>query len=214
KTYPHKPVMVLEFGDWLPFGGSEDAQRQAFRKTYPAFASNLDIFPAGYVGSAVWWSLQDYWTDVPGIVVERFGLFRPDGGIRAVGVDAQTSFGRVTTPVAAQPRVVSGGQAVAVPVPEPSHFATHLAFDRVFPCGDRIGDLQTVQDDWFIVIPLAAVALGLVGALIGALTGALVAATYGSLLGSVEVVVEEATGAERTEPVKRVRRRRARRSTD
>src|SRR5204862_282655 len=20
KTYPHKPVMVLEFGDWLPFG--------------------------------------------------------------------------------------------------------------------------------------------------------------------------------------------------
>ena len=134
KTYPHKPVMVLEFGDWLPFGGSEDAQRQVFRKTYPAFASNLDIFPAGYVGSAVWWSLQDYWTDVPGIVVERFGLFRPDGGMRAVGVDAQTSFGRVTTPVAAQPRVVSGGQAVAVPVPEPSHFATHLAFVLVFPC--------------------------------------------------------------------------------
>jgi len=85
---------------------------------------------------------------------------------------------------------------------------------QLLPFGDRIGDLQTVQDDWFIVIPLAAVALGLVGALIGALTGALVAATYGSLLGSVEVVVEEATGAERTEPVKRVRRRRARRSTD
>ena len=54
--------------------------------------------------------------------------------MRAVGVDAQTSFGRVTTPVAAQPRVVSGGQAVAVPVPEPSHFATHLAFVLVFPC--------------------------------------------------------------------------------
>ena len=86
--------------------------------------------------------------------------------------------------------------------------------EQLLPFGDRIGDLQTVQDDWFIVIPLAAVALGLVGALIGALTGALVAATYGSLLGSVEVVVEEATGAERTEPVKRVRRRRARRSTD
>ena len=86
--------------------------------------------------------------------------------------------------------------------------------EQLLPFGDRTGDLQTVQDDWFIVIPLAAVALGLVGALIGALTGALVAATYGSLLGSVEVVVEEATGAERTEPVKRVRRRRARRSTD
>ena len=86
--------------------------------------------------------------------------------------------------------------------------------EQLLPFGDRLGDLQTVQDDWFIVIPLAAVALGLVGALIGALTGALVAATYGSLLGSVEVLVEEATAAERTEPVKRVRRRRARRSTD
>ncbi len=95
--------------------------------------------------------------------------------------------------------------------------------EQLLPFGDRIGDLQTVQDDWFIVIPLAGVALGLVGALIGALTGALVGATYGSLLGGVEVVVEEATAAEPAtlaepaalaEPVKRVRRRRARRSTD
>jgi len=89
--------------------------------------------------------------------------------------------------------------------------------EQLLPFGDRIGDLQTVQDDWFIVIPLAGVALGLVGALIGALTGALVGATYGSLLGGVEVVVEEATAAEPAtlaEPVKRVRRRRARRTTD
>ena len=89
--------------------------------------------------------------------------------------------------------------------------------EQLLPFGDRIGDLQTVQDDWFIVIPLAGVALGLVGALIGALTGALVGATYGSLLGGVEVVVEEGTVAEPAalaEPVKRVRRRRARRSTD
>jgi hypothetical protein len=89
--------------------------------------------------------------------------------------------------------------------------------EQLLPFGDRIGDLQTVQDDWLIVIPLAALAVGLVGALIGALTGALVGATYGSLLGSVEVVVEEATAAEHAEPaepVKRVRRRRARRSTN
>jgi hypothetical protein len=83
--------------------------------------------------------------------------------------------------------------------------------EQLLPFGDRIGELQTVQDDWFIVIPVAAVALGLVGALIGALTGALVGATYGSLLGSVELVVEEVGAAE---PVKRVRPRRARRRTD
>jgi hypothetical protein len=88
--------------------------------------------------------------------------------------------------------------------------------EQLLPFGDRIGELQTVQDDWFIVIPVAGVALGLVAALIGALTGALVAATYGSLLGGVEVVVEEATRAEAvvSEPVKHVRRRRARRRTD
>jgi len=83
--------------------------------------------------------------------------------------------------------------------------------EQLLPFGDRIGDLQTVQDDWFIVIPVAGVALGLLGALIGALTGALVGATYGSLLGSVEVVVEEATASE---PVTRVRQRRARRRTN
>ena len=135
KTYPHKPVMVLEFGDWLPFNGSEFEQRQVFRKTYPAFAAHLDVFPAGYVGSAVWWSLEDYWTDVPGIGVERFGLFRPGGAMRAVGAEAAASFGHVTAPPASPaPPVVSGGQAVPVPAPEPSRFALELAFAVAFPC--------------------------------------------------------------------------------
>ena len=84
--------------------------------------------------------------------------------------------------------------------------------EQLLPFGDRVGELQTAQDDWFIVIPVAAVALGLLGALIGALTGALVGATYGSLLGDVEVVVEEVSTA--AEPMKRVRARRARRRTD
>ena len=133
RTYPHKPVMILEFGDWLPFNGSEFEQRQVFRATYPAFASNLDVFPAGFVGSTVWWSLEDYWTDVPGIAVERFGLYRPDGGMRAVGAEARSSFGRVTAPVATAPQVVSGGQAVPVPAPESRRFAAQLALVVLFP---------------------------------------------------------------------------------
>jgi len=134
RTYPHKPVMILEFGDWLPFNGSEAEQRQVFRLTYPAFAANLDLLPAGFIGSTVWWSLEDYWTDVPGIAVERFGLFKPDGGMRAVGAEAKSSFGQVTTPAATAPHVVSGGQAVPVPVAEPSHFAGQLIYAAVFPC--------------------------------------------------------------------------------
>ncbi|HEY6875011.1 MAG TPA: sugar-binding domain-containing protein [Candidatus Dormibacteraeota bacterium] len=134
RTYPHKPVMILEFGDWLPFNGSEAEQRQVFRLTYPAFAANLDSLPAGFIGSTVWWSLEDYWTDVPGIAVERFGLFKPDGGMRAVGAEAKESFGKVTEPSATTPHVVSGGQAVPVPVAEPSHFAGQLAYAAIFPC--------------------------------------------------------------------------------
>jgi hypothetical protein len=87
--------------------------------------------------------------------------------------------------------------------------------EQLLPFGDRIGELQTVQDDWFFVIPMVALALGLMGAIIGALTGGLVGASYGSLFGGVEVVVEDVPeSAPLVEPVKRERRRRARRRTN
>lgn len=88
--------------------------------------------------------------------------------------------------------------------------------EQLLPFGDRIGELQTVQDDWFFVIPIAALAFGLLGAIIGALTGALVSASYGSLFGGVEVLAEEVPeAAPAVEPVKREsRRHRARRRTN
>jgi hypothetical protein len=94
--------------------------------------------------------------------------------------------------------------------------------EQLLPFGDRVGALQTLQDDWFVVIPLAGVAVGLLGAIIGALTGAVVSASYGSLLGGIDVVVEEAAPATvsepapvpAAEPVKRERRRKARRRTN
>ncbi len=89
--------------------------------------------------------------------------------------------------------------------------------EQLLPFGDRIGELQTLQDAWFVVIPVAALTLGLIGALIGALTGALVSVTYGSLLREVEVEVEEATVAEPAagvQPAKRERRKRSRRRSN
>lgn len=92
--------------------------------------------------------------------------------------------------------------------------------EQLLPFGDRIGELQTVQDAWFVVIPVAAIAFGLVGALIGAMTGALVSVTYGSLLREVELEVDEApaaapaTAAAPAEAVTRVRRRRAKRRSN
>lgn len=92
--------------------------------------------------------------------------------------------------------------------------------EQLLPFGDRVGDLQTVQDDWFLVIPIAAVGLGLIGALMGALTGALVSASFGSLFGGVDVVVEDVADAAdakaelpAAEAVKPPRRRRPRRRT-
>jgi hypothetical protein len=60
----------------------------------------------------------------------------------------------------------------------------------LLPFGDRIGPLQTLQDEWFLVIPAAALVFGLFSALIGVLTAAAVSATYGSLLEGVEVTLE------------------------
>jgi beta-glucuronidase len=133
RTYPHKPVMVLEFGGWVYDNGYDAKQRSIFSQTFPALSGNLDTLPNGFVGSAVWWSLEDYWTDVPGIGVEHFGLFRPDGTMRAVGALARTGFGEVTTSSSAAPGFISGGAGVAAPVPEPSHLVLQLAFALAFP---------------------------------------------------------------------------------
>ncbi len=135
RTYPHKPVMVLEFGGWVYDNGYDAKQRSTFSQTFPALAGNLDTLPHGFVGSAVWWSLEDYWTDVPGIGVEHFGLYRPDGTMRAVGALARSGFGEVTTSSSAAPGFISGGAGAAAPVPEPSHLVLQLAFALAFPIG-------------------------------------------------------------------------------
>jgi len=134
RTYPHKPVMVLEFGGWAYENGYEGRQTQVFRNTYPALAGKFDTSQGGYVGSAVWWSLNDYWTDVAGIGVERFGLYRPDGSMRPVGAAVRSGFGEVTSQSGTIPGIVSGGAGAAAPVPEPSHFALHLAYALALPC--------------------------------------------------------------------------------
>jgi hypothetical protein len=80
----------------------------------------------------------------------------------------------------------------------------------LLPFGDRVGMLQTLQDDWFLVIPAAAVIFGLLSALIGLLTAAVVSASYGSLLEGLDVEVEPTADA----TARRDRRRGSRRRSD
>jgi len=80
----------------------------------------------------------------------------------------------------------------------------------LLPFGDRIGMLQTLQDDWFVVIPAAALIFAVLSALIGMLTAAVVSASYGSLLEGLDVEVEPTADA----TARRERRRGPRRRSD
>ena len=96
--------------------------------------------------------------------------------------------------------VISFGAGAALEWMRELSFTTGIQ-QQLLPFGDRIGLLETLQDDWPVVIPVTAMAVGLLSALIGTLTGALVAASFGGLLGGVEVEVEEvAAGAAATAP--------------
>jgi len=135
QTYPHKPVMILEFGDWVSAeGAGEKQQRELFDVTYPALAAHFDTFAGGYVGSAVWWSLEDYWTDVPGLSVEHFGLYRPDGSSRLVAGDAAASFGAVTAPAAPVAGIPSRGSGESVPTESATgRFWVYLVYALAVP---------------------------------------------------------------------------------
>jgi beta-glucuronidase len=109
--YPRKPVMILEFGRWADTPAEEAEQARVFTVTYAQLAARFDTLPDGFVGSAVWWTLDDYWTQRPGIQVEHFGLFRPDATARPVAGEAAQAFGAETGPTQRPPgsRVVTGG---------------------------------------------------------------------------------------------------------
>lgn len=118
-TYPSKPVMILEFGRWADSAADEPEQARVFQVTYGEMSRVLDDRQDGFVGGAVWWSLNDYWTERPGIEVEHFGLFRPDGSPRPVQAAVAQAYAASTAAPAppTQRQVVSGGQAIPLGQP-------------------------------------------------------------------------------------------------
>lgn len=118
RTYPKKPVMILEFGRWADSADEEREQERVFRVTYSAVEPLQALQPDGYVAAAVWWSLDDYWTERPGLEIERFGLYRPDGSARPVQGAVAAAFAATATSDSAgrgaQEGIVSGGQAIPV----------------------------------------------------------------------------------------------------
>jgi len=132
RTYPHKPIMILEFGRWADNAAQEQQQLDIFNQTYPALAGRFDTLSGGYVGSAVWWSLEDYWTNRPGISVEHFGLFRADGSRRPVEAAAAAAFAPSSSYNLAQ-EVRSSGRAVAAQPPSPARLLGIIGFALGLP---------------------------------------------------------------------------------
>jgi hypothetical protein len=62
--------------------------------------------------------------------------------------------------------------------------------EQLLPFGSQVPLLQRVQADWFIVIPLAGLLIGVFAAAVGALIGGLVAVSYNRSPFGVHVVVE------------------------
>jgi beta-glucuronidase len=89
---PGKPIMILEFGRWADQPVDEERQRVIFEDTYRAIEYLRGDKPAGFVAAATWWTLGDFATQTPGIGVEDFGLYRPDGSLRPAGALASEAF--------------------------------------------------------------------------------------------------------------------------
>ena len=125
RTYPRKPIMVLEYGHWADTARDEATQVRVFNAYYAQMSANFDTEQNGFVGAALWWSLDDYWTQKPGITIERFGLYRPDGTLRPVGAAATRAFA-LNAPPTSPPTVRSKG--VAVPITATQRHALLLPY--------------------------------------------------------------------------------------
>lgn len=93
EAHPDKPIMILEFGRWADEPADEARQRAIFEETYPALEQFRADGPTGFVSAATWWTLHDFATQIAGIEVEDFGLYRPDGTLRPAGERAAAAFG-------------------------------------------------------------------------------------------------------------------------
>jgi beta-galactosidase/beta-glucuronidase len=125
KTFPKKPILMLEFGHWADDAADQQQQVRVFNAYYAQLSADFDTQQNGFVGAAVWWSLDDYWTQRPGITIERFGLYRPDGTLRPVGGVVTQAYG-LTAPTAPPPAVRSRG--VGAPITATQRHALLLPY--------------------------------------------------------------------------------------
>jgi beta-galactosidase len=127
-TFPKKPIIILEFGRWADTVTEQEDQRQILADTYQAAAAYLDDNPKGFVGATVWWTLDDYWTQRPGVKIEHFGLFAPNGDPRPSGLYAAALFSGGAGQGAKQKIVSTGTGQALQPAVRGLRFLGYLAY--------------------------------------------------------------------------------------
>jgi beta-galactosidase/beta-glucuronidase len=132
KTYPKKPLMILEYGHWADDSRDEAQQLRVFDTYHAQLSQDLATQEDGFIGGAVWWTLDDYWTQRPGINVETFGLYRPDGSLRPAGVEAAKQFA-LTAPSTSRPVRSGGVAAPIVPGERNARLLPYLAYGFAVP---------------------------------------------------------------------------------
>jgi beta-galactosidase len=127
-TFPKKPIIILEFGRWADNVFQQEEQRRILADTYQAAAPYLDDVPNGFVAATVWWTLDDYWTQRPGVKIEHFGLYTPNGDPRPVGLQAADLFSGGAGQGAKQKIVSTATGQVRLPAAPGLRFLGYLAY--------------------------------------------------------------------------------------
>ena len=128
QTFPRKPIIILEYGRWSDRASDQPEQRRILNDTYEAAAPLLDTDPSGYVAGTIWWTLDDYWTQRPGVKIEHFGLFTPNGDPRSAGLRAAELFSGGAGQGAKQKIVSNATGQPRQPAVESVRFLGYLAY--------------------------------------------------------------------------------------
>jgi beta-glucuronidase len=185
-TFPRKPILILEYGRWADTRGEEGDQRRILNDTYQAAAPYFDTDPTGYVAATVWWTLDDYWTQRPGVKIEHFGLYKPNGDVRPAGLQAAELFGGGAGQGARQKIVSNATGQPRRPSPQTFEFLAYIGYGLAV-AGTPGGGMMTPVSGRVVGISIRAaiVAGGWIGFALGLTAGCVLGAGLAWFAGAI-----------------------------
>src|SRR5207245_534686 len=141
RTYPHKPIVVLEYGHWADDTADEAQQLRVFNAYYAQLSAAFDIQQNGMVSDfLVRLSIRSamFAGAITGFV---FGLF------------AGATLGAL----------ISWFAGAIVDWQAQLGFSLGVT-QQLLPLGDQARSLESVSDRWFLVIPAVGLVVGVFGA--------------------------------------------------